>query len=262
MLRSHFFPALMAVAAMTLTGVATLRGASPSFRDQIRAADVPALRVRLTGATSPNEVDDTGATPLMYAAAVGSIDTMRTILEAGADVNVAGGDGMTALMWATGDLAKVRLLVEHGANVNAKANDGTTTALVAAAQRGALGRGAVPARSQGRSHGRGRRGRCAVSGGIRHPQRRGAPCPRDRRPETAPLWTDRPRARARRLRRRRPHRSLSRRRRRSEPGDPDGHGENAGPRLRRDGHGTGNSRQTAGPRRRSQPAPARVGRRR
>jgi ankyrin repeat protein len=127
----------LAAAAMALTAAATLRGASPSFRDQIRAADVPALRVRLTGAASPNEVDDTGATPLMYAAAVGSIDTMRTLLAAGADVNVAGSDGMTALMWATGDLAKVRLLVEHGANVNAKATDGTTTALVAAAQRGA-----------------------------------------------------------------------------------------------------------------------------
>jgi ankyrin repeat protein len=134
---SRLVPALMAAAAMTLTGVATLRGASPSFRDQIRAADVPALKVRLAGATSPNAVDDTGATPLMYAAAVGSIDTMRTILDAGADVNATGGDGMTALMWATGDVAKVRLLVERGANVNAKANNGTTTALVAAAQRGA-----------------------------------------------------------------------------------------------------------------------------
>lgn len=127
----------LAAAAIALTGVASLRGASPSFRDQIRAADVPALKVRLTGAASPNELDDTGATPLMYAAAVGSIDTMRTILDAGADVNVTGGDGMTALMWATGDLAKVRLLVERGASINAKATDGTTTALVAAAQRGA-----------------------------------------------------------------------------------------------------------------------------
>ena len=126
----------VAVAAMALTGVATLRGASPSFRDQIRAADVPALRVRLTGATSPNEVDDTGATPLMSRGGGGIDRHDAHDPRAGADVNVAGGDGMTALMWATGDLAKVRLLVEHGANVNAKANDGTTTALVAAAQRG------------------------------------------------------------------------------------------------------------------------------
>jgi hypothetical protein len=135
--RVHRYPALIATAVLLVTGIVTIRGASPSFRDQIRAADVPALRVRLTGATSPNEADDTGATPLMYAAAVGSLETMRTILDAGADVNARGSDGMTALMWATGDLAKVRLLVERGAAVNAKATDGTTTALVAAAQRGA-----------------------------------------------------------------------------------------------------------------------------
>src|SRR5215212_5552569 len=94
---SRLFSHLIAAAAMALIGAATLRGASPSFRDQIRAADVPALKVRLIGAAGPNEADDTGATPLMYAAAVGSIDTMRTLLDAGADVNVVGGDGMTAL---------------------------------------------------------------------------------------------------------------------------------------------------------------------
>ena len=134
---SRLYPSLIAIAALALTGVTTVRGASPSFREQIRSADVPALKVRLTGAPGPNTPDDTGATPLMYAAAVGSIETMKTILDAGADVNAAGSDGMTALMWATGDLAKVRLLVERGADVNAKGADGRTTALVAAAQRGA-----------------------------------------------------------------------------------------------------------------------------
>jgi ankyrin repeat protein len=71
----------------------------------------------------------------MYAAAVGSLETMRTLIDAGANANMAGSDGMTPLMWATGDLAKVRLLVARGANVNAKSANGTT-ALVAAAQRG------------------------------------------------------------------------------------------------------------------------------
>lgn len=123
-------------AAVMVAGVATVRSAPSSFRDQIRAGDVPAVRVRLTAASSPDQADETGATPLMYAAAVGSIDTMRTLLDAGAGVSTAGRDGMTPLMWATGDLAKVRLLVERGADINARAENGTT-ALVAAAQRGA-----------------------------------------------------------------------------------------------------------------------------
>jgi ankyrin repeat protein len=123
-------------AVVAVAGVATVRGAAASFRDQIRTGDVPALRVRLTGATTPDQQDEAGATPLMYAAAVGTIDTMRTLLDAGADVNMAGRDGMTPLMWATGDLAKVRLLLERGADVNARSDNGTTP-LVAAAQRGA-----------------------------------------------------------------------------------------------------------------------------
>ena len=126
----------VATGAVVLAGAAGVHGGAASFRDQIRAGDVPALRVRLAGATTPNQPDDAGATPLMYAAAVGTIETMRTLLDAGADVNRPGRDGMTPLMWATGDLAKVRLLVQRGALLDAKADNGTT-ALVAAAQRGA-----------------------------------------------------------------------------------------------------------------------------
>jgi ankyrin repeat protein len=132
--RTYVTAALAGVVAVA--SMVTLRGAAGSFHDQIRTGDVPALRVRLTGATTPDQHDEVGATPLMYAAAVGTLDTMRTLLDAGADVNTAGRDGMTPLIWATGDLAKVRLLVEHGADLNAKSANGTTP-LVAAAQRGA-----------------------------------------------------------------------------------------------------------------------------
>src|SRR6188472_3919270 len=88
----------MAAGAVALACTAGVHGGAASFRDQIRTGDLPALRVRLAGATTPDQADDTGATPLMYAAAVGSIETMRTLLAAGADVNLTGRDGMTPLM--------------------------------------------------------------------------------------------------------------------------------------------------------------------
>jgi uncharacterized protein len=82
-----------------------------------------------------NERDEIGATRLMYAAAFGSLDAVRSLIDGGADVNATTADGATALMWAAGDSDKVRLLLDRGAAVNARTADGTT-ALVAAVNRG------------------------------------------------------------------------------------------------------------------------------
>ena len=73
-----------------------------------------------------------GVTPLMHAAALGSLDTMRLLLDKGADVNAKSAAGATALMWAAADPAKVRLLVERGADVKAVSESGRTALLLAA----------------------------------------------------------------------------------------------------------------------------------
>jgi ankyrin repeat protein len=73
-----------------------------------------------------------GATPLMHAAALGSIDSMRRLLDKGADVHAKSAAGATALMWAAADPAKARLLVERGADVNAISESGRTALLLAA----------------------------------------------------------------------------------------------------------------------------------
>ena len=73
-----------------------------------------------------------GVTPLMHAAALGSIDTMRALLDKGADVNAKSAAGATALMWAAADPAKVKLLVERGADVKAVSESGRTALLLAA----------------------------------------------------------------------------------------------------------------------------------
>jgi ankyrin repeat protein len=59
--------------------------------------------------------------PVADAAMRGNTDVLRALLQKGADVNAAHGDGMTALHWAAerGDAAMAEILVYAGANVGA-----------------------------------------------------------------------------------------------------------------------------------------------
>jgi ankyrin repeat protein len=72
-----------------------------------------------------------GTTPLMQAVLYGDADSVRLLLEQGADPNIRNEAGAMALMWAVNDLEKTRLLVEHGAEVNARSDDGRTPLLIA-----------------------------------------------------------------------------------------------------------------------------------
>ncbi len=69
---------------------------------------------------------------LMFASAFGSLDSIRLLLEHGANPNLANAFGGTALMWGVWDPARVKLLISKGAEVNAHAKSGTTALLIAA----------------------------------------------------------------------------------------------------------------------------------
>jgi ankyrin repeat protein len=73
-----------------------------------------------------------GVTPLMYAALYGDTNSVRRLLEAGADPNARNESGATALMWAVGDPERTRLLLEHKADANARSENGRTPLLIAA----------------------------------------------------------------------------------------------------------------------------------
>ena len=98
----------------------------------IRANNLPQLKTLVRTAADANAKDEAGNPLVMVAAAVGSTDAMRFLLDAGADVNARNAFGSTALIWSATDIAKVRLLLERGANVNAAAKTGRTALFVAA----------------------------------------------------------------------------------------------------------------------------------
>ena len=101
------------------------------FYGPIRNQDNASLRALLK-TSDVNARGNRDTTPLMYAAAFGSLNTMKLLLAAGADVNAKNAFDATALMWCVTDLEKVRLLVEKGANVNARSKMSATPLQIAA----------------------------------------------------------------------------------------------------------------------------------
>jgi ankyrin repeat protein len=107
---------------------------SDALYSAIRNNDLSKLQALLKGGADPNGGDPRGgATPLMHAAAVGSLEAMKMLLDHKADPNAANAAGLTALTMCVTDIDKVRALVARGADVNAVTKRGRTALMLAAA---------------------------------------------------------------------------------------------------------------------------------
>ncbi len=93
---------------------------------------------RLGGEPSGQDRAERGRTPVADAAMRRDIESVRTLVRAGGDVNGAQGDGMTALHWAAtyGDVDLADVLLYAGANVKATSRLGRFTPLHVASQGG------------------------------------------------------------------------------------------------------------------------------
>ena len=100
----------------------------------IRANDLDALR-HLT-AQSVNVRDRLDFTPLHYAALYGNPESVRILLDRGADPKSRNKSEATPLIYAAVNFDKTRLLVEKGADVNAQSAIGMTPLLVAVSVHG------------------------------------------------------------------------------------------------------------------------------
>jgi ankyrin repeat protein len=135
------------LSALDVARLLLARGANPN----LRLAAPLIERVHNNGDASLGA----GATPLMRAAKKGDLAMMRLLVEHGADVNAASGNGGTALMFVSGrgglgrfgvyeakratetDFVEgAKLLLQHGAEVNAVDEAGQSALHVAALQRG------------------------------------------------------------------------------------------------------------------------------
>jgi uncharacterized protein len=96
--------------------------------------------VVLNRVTKLKQFLDRGGNPNRYfyaAINAGSIDCTKVMLARGANVNLAGEEGVTPLMTAArvtyrGGVEMTALLIKHGADVNAKASRGSTALMYAA----------------------------------------------------------------------------------------------------------------------------------
>jgi len=107
--------------------------AAADLIEAIRLGDRNRLSAQLAKGSDPVKGRGPGGTtPLMYAALYGDTALVKTLLDAGADPNVADDGNATALMWAIPDLEKTKLLIDRGANVSARSDDGRTPLMIAA----------------------------------------------------------------------------------------------------------------------------------
>lgn len=125
------------VVSSTLALAAAAQDSSDEFYSAIRNNSLTQLK-NLAQNGGANSADDRGTTPLMYAAAVGSLDAMKLLVDAGADVNAKNKFSITALMWCATEIDKVRLLLSKGADPNARSKQGRTPLLIAAGTDGNL----------------------------------------------------------------------------------------------------------------------------
>ena len=117
-------------AVLATMSVCLAQSPSDRYYQAIRNNDLSTLG-SLIKSSDVNTKDERGGTPLMYAAAFGSLDAMKSLVAAGADVNAKNAFDSTALLVCATDFSKVRFLVEKGANVNAQSKPGRTALLIA-----------------------------------------------------------------------------------------------------------------------------------
>jgi serine/threonine protein kinase len=99
-----------------------------------RNGEIDTVKKLIDGGADVNVKGKMGETPLIRASTAGRTDVIKELLAAGADINARDNEGKTALMdlfwWGRTDVVKI--LLAAGADVNARDNDGKTALMYAA----------------------------------------------------------------------------------------------------------------------------------
>ena len=123
---------ILAILSILATAPSIAAADASSLFAAIRTGDANAVKAQLRAGADKDGAGEGSLTPLMYSLVTAGIPVTKVLLDAGANVNAATPDGVTALHIAAYDLAKTSLLLDHGANAKASAKRGDTPLLVAA----------------------------------------------------------------------------------------------------------------------------------
>ena len=96
------------------------------WKTATKQADLDSVRSLLKKGVDINSKDEHGQTALMNAAHNGQVDLVRLLIEQGADLNTTAKYGLSALMLAiiARQAAIARLLIEAGADLNLRSTRG------------------------------------------------------------------------------------------------------------------------------------------
>jgi ankyrin repeat protein len=118
---------------LSILWAASLSAVEPSdILLHLRTNDLPWLRQNIQTKSDANVLDSRQNSPLLWAAALGSWEAVRILLDKGADPNSANAFGLTPLIAAATEPAKVKLLLSSGADPKAKSQSGQHALTVAA----------------------------------------------------------------------------------------------------------------------------------
>ena len=133
----YTFGLWMAGASLFAFGApATEITAKTALMEAVRNGDDARVKTLLDRGADPNVADAEGTPVLMNAVVYADVQCVQLLLERGADPNGKNAMGATALLWAAGDPDKALPLIAAGADVNVRSALGRSALLAAAAQNG------------------------------------------------------------------------------------------------------------------------------
>ena len=126
------------VVALTLTGCLSTKTSTTDLFELVTTGTPQEVQAVITNGADVNAQDDSGMTPLMYAAEYNpNPDVLTVLLKAGADVNVADNYGLTPLMWDAEynqNPETITTLLKAGADLKAQDKGGFTALMIAASR--------------------------------------------------------------------------------------------------------------------------------
>lgn len=131
--RLFFFVLALTPALVALVFGGLLRAADSPLAVAARSGDLSSVRNLIEAREDVNVALGDGSTPLLWAAYNFDTEMARALIDAGADVDIANNYGITPLLQAsrTGDDQMIALLLEAGADAGLAHPDGSTTLMAA-----------------------------------------------------------------------------------------------------------------------------------